>query len=283
MRKTGFLLSFLILNLVVMAQFRDQQDLFSAYSPVFRKGELIFVDLQLGINPLTGEVPHAGFDEEIHQLLQNLDELLKSNGLGYDDLLRSTVYFTDVQMLAVYERICTAQHIRGLLKEVVYREVNTLPKQARMGITIVADGGTTAKSVVRGFLEEVRSGQYPDRADKYMADSVLAHQVNSEHPVTVTRTPANYTAHVREFLDLFGRFEFTITELLAEGDKVYARWEQRGIHQALLDGYPATLQPLLEFTSAVYRVQQGKIVEYWLQTDRYGMEEQLKRNSRAEK
>lgn len=137
----------------------------------------------------------------------------------------------------------------------------------------------TAKEVVKGFLVEVRSGLHPEKAGQYMADTVLAHQVNSDNPVTVRRTPANYTAHVNEFLSLFGRFEFRVTELLADGEKVFARWEQRGVHLSQIDGYAPTGLPLIEYTSAVYRVEKGKIVEYWLQTDRAGMETQLKRNA----
>lgn len=139
----------------------------------------------------------------------------------------------------------------------------------------------TAKEIVQRFLAEVRSGLCPEKAGQYMADTVLAHQVNSENPVTVRRTPANYTAHVNEFLSLFGKFEFEVTELLADGDKVYARWIQKGKHLADIDSYTATQLPLVEFTSAVYRVEGGKIVEYWLQSDRLGMEEQLKNNARA--
>lgn len=126
----------------------------------------------------------------------------------------------------------------------------------------------------------MRSGAHPEKANLYFADTVLAHQVNAENPVTVKRTPANYTQHVEEFLRLFGRFEFTITELLADDDKVYARWIQKGRHQGDIEGYKATGLPLVEFTSAVYRVQDGKIVEYWLQTDRFGFEEQLKKNAK---
>lgn len=135
------------------------------------------------------------------------------------------------------------------------------------------------KQIVRMFLEEVRSGLNPGKAGFYMADTVLAHQLHSEHPVTIQRTPANYTEHVEEFSRLFGKFAFTITELLGDGDKVYARWVQEGTHQQDIDGYKASGLSLIEFTSAVYRVENGKIVEYWLQTDRSGFEIQLKRNA----
>lgn len=144
--------------------------------------------------------------------------------------------------------------------------------------------GTIARSpkeTVELFLREVRSGLHPEKAEEYMADSILAHQVNSENPVTVYRTPSNYTAHVKEFLSLFGKFEFTVTELIADGEKVYARWIQKGTHLADIDNFKATGMPLIEYTSAVYRVENGKIVEYWLQSDRLGFEQQLKKNALA--
>lgn len=141
----------------------------------------------------------------------------------------------------------------------------------------------SAKQVVERFLKNVRSGIHPEKAHEYMADTVFAHQVNSENPVTVSRTPANYAAHVQEFLRLFGKFDFTVTELLAEDDKVYARWVQKGRHQDTIDQYPPTGFPLVEYTSAVYRVVDGKIKEYWLQSDRFGFEEQLKKNEARKK
>jgi predicted ester cyclase len=46
-----------------------------------------------------------------------------------------------------------------------------------------------------------------------------------------------------------------------------------------LSGYAATGQPLVEIASAVYRVEKGKIVEYWIQIDRLGLDAQLKQNA----
>ncbi|QMU31532.1 ester cyclase [Adhaeribacter radiodurans] len=138
---------------------------------------------------------------------------------------------------------------------------------------------TSNKEIVKAFLTEVRSGKTPDNANLYLAETVLAHQVNAENETTVKRTPENYADHVREFLTQYGDYSFQITELLAEGDKVYARWKQTGHHLTNLDGYAPTGKPLIEIASAVYRVQNGKIVEYWIQIDRFGFEQQLKQHA----
>ncbi len=135
--------------------------------------------------------------------------------------------------------------------------------------------GSQPAQVVQGFLDHVRSGDDPDAASRYFAPAVKAHQVTSEGETTVVRTPAEYAAHVREFIALFGRYQFKVVETLAQGDRVYVRWRQTGRHLGSFDGEQPTGRPLTDISSAVYRVEGGRIVEYWIQTDRKGLEVQL--------
>jgi len=137
---------------------------------------------------------------------------------------------------------------------------------------------TSNKETVRQFLEQVRSGKHPDKASLFMADTVVAHQVNSENQTIVKRTPQNYADHIRGFLKMYGNYSFEITELLADDDRVYARWLQTGKHLSEIDGYIPTGKSLAEIASCVYRMENGKIVEYWIQIDRLGFEKQLERN-----
>jgi len=134
------------------------------------------------------------------------------------------------------------------------------------------------KEIVKQFLEQVRSGKFPEKASLYMADSILAHQMNAENETTVIRTPQNYSEHIEDFVRMFGQFSFEITDLIAEEDKVYARWKQIGNHLAEIDGYQPTGNPLIEIASCVYRLENNKIAEYWIQIDRLGFEKQLQQN-----
>ena len=138
-----------------------------------------------------------------------------------------------------------------------------------------------SEKVVRDFLQIVRSGKAPERAAEFMADTVIAHQMNAEKQEVIKRTPQNYSEHIREFLNQYGTYKFDVTEQIAENNKVYVRWEQTGKHIADIDQYKATGLPLTEIGSAVYRVENGKIVEYWIQLDRLGMEIQLQQNEKA--
>jgi predicted ester cyclase len=132
-------------------------------------------------------------------------------------------------------------------------------------------------AVVRSFLEVVRSGVDPSRAGRFMAPTVTAHQVQAEDPAVLRRSPQQYAEHVAEMLDAYGRFTLTVDEIFGSGDKVYARWTQRGRHVGEVDGRAPTGAPVTQLTSAVYRVADGLIVEYWIQIDRHGLRAQLER------
>lgn len=136
----------------------------------------------------------------------------------------------------------------------------------------------SVEEVVRYFFEKVRSGKEPDAAHQLMAERVLAHQITSENEVTVERSPANYADHVREMIEIYGAFSLAIKEFLVQDDRVYVRWKQSGIHIGEVDGYTPTNKPVVEIASAVYRVENEKIVEYWIQIDREGIRIQLERN-----
>ncbi|KRE59561.1 ester cyclase [Paenibacillus sp. Soil750] len=136
------------------------------------------------------------------------------------------------------------------------------------------------RDVVQRFFQLVRSGKQPDAAHDYMAEQVLAHQMTAENETTVHRTPTNYADHVREMLDAYGTFQLEVQELLAQDDRVYVRWKQTGTHIGEVDGFPPTGKPIVEIASAVYRVKDAKIVEYWIQIDREGIRAQLERNAK---
>jgi predicted ester cyclase len=67
----------------------------------------------------------------------------------------------------------------------------------------------------------------------------------------------------------------TIEDLIAEGDKVVARWRARATHQGEYMGIPPTGNRV-EFTGiSVYRIEAGKIAESWNVEDVLGLMRQI--------
>lgn len=67
----------------------------------------------------------------------------------------------------------------------------------------------------------------------------------------------------------------TIEDLIAEGDKVVARWRSHATHQGEYMGIPATGNEV-EFTGiSLYRIEGGKIAESWNVEDKLGLMRQI--------
>jgi predicted ester cyclase len=67
----------------------------------------------------------------------------------------------------------------------------------------------------------------------------------------------------------------TIEDLIAEGDKVVARWRARATHRGEYVGIPPTGKEV-EFTGiSVYRIEGGKIAESWTVEDELGLLRQI--------
>ena len=67
----------------------------------------------------------------------------------------------------------------------------------------------------------------------------------------------------------------TIEDLIAEGDKVVARWRSRATHRDEYMGIPQTGKEV-EFTGiSVYRIEGGKIAESWTVEDQFGLMRQI--------
>ncbi len=67
----------------------------------------------------------------------------------------------------------------------------------------------------------------------------------------------------------------TIEDLIAEGDKVVARWRSRATHRGEYMGVSPTGREV-EFTGiSVYRIEGGRIAEDWANFDDLGMMRQL--------
>lgn len=67
------------------------------YSQAIRAGKTIFLSGQLGINPATGELVSSDVKEQTAQALANMSEILKKVGASPANVVKTTVFITDMQ------------------------------------------------------------------------------------------------------------------------------------------------------------------------------------------
>jgi len=65
------------------------------YSQAIRSGDLVFCSGQLGLDPLSGELA-AGVEAQAERAMRNLQTVLDAAGLGFDDVVKTTIFLADM-------------------------------------------------------------------------------------------------------------------------------------------------------------------------------------------
>ena len=66
------------------------------YSPAIRAGGFLFISGQVPVDPATGAVVDGDIAAQTEQVMRNIGALLTAAGLGYEHLVRMTVFLSDL-------------------------------------------------------------------------------------------------------------------------------------------------------------------------------------------
>lgn len=127
------------------------------------------------------------------------------------------------------------------------------------------------KAVVRRFFTEVWGGGSEAVAQELLADAYVGHMTGSPAPLD----RAGWLAFFREFRVAFPDAQFTIEDMIAEGDRVVMRLTMRGTHRGVFNGIAATGKSVVVAGTSIERVADGRIVEGWVTNDALGLLQQL--------
>jgi len=75
------------------------------YSPAVRAGGMVFLSGQVGLNPETMQLAGAGIEEQTKQVLKNLSSVLQGLGLSFKDVVKTTIFLTDLANFQVVNTI----------------------------------------------------------------------------------------------------------------------------------------------------------------------------------
>jgi steroid delta-isomerase-like uncharacterized protein len=67
----------------------------------------------------------------------------------------------------------------------------------------------------------------------------------------------------------------TVDDIITDGDRVAARWTSTGTHQGDLFGIPPTGNAVKITATVVYRTEDGRLAEGWINRDDFGLMRQL--------
>jgi 2-iminobutanoate/2-iminopropanoate deaminase len=108
------------------------------YSQAIDSGHgLIFVSGQLPIDPATGAFPEGGVQAQTRQSLTNAKSILEAAGLSLDNVVKTTVFLSDMGDFAAMNEIY-AQFFKEPFPARSAVAVKTLPKGALVEIECIA-------------------------------------------------------------------------------------------------------------------------------------------------
>ena len=74
----------------------DAPKALGAYSPAIKAGNLLFVSGQIPVDPATGNLVQGDITAQTEQVMKNLTALLRAAGVGFDQVVRTTVFLADM-------------------------------------------------------------------------------------------------------------------------------------------------------------------------------------------
>lgn len=107
------------------------------YNHAVRAGDLLFCAGQIPIDPASGNLVAGDIKAQTKQVLENIKAILEDQKLGFNHVVKSTVFLTNLADFAgmneIYSQYFTADHpARSTI------QVAALPRDANVEIEVVA-------------------------------------------------------------------------------------------------------------------------------------------------
>ncbi len=107
------------------------------YSQAVKAGGLVFLSGQIPLDPESGEMVSGNIEAQTERVMDNIAAVLAAAGLGFGDVVKSTIYLADLADFAVVNTV----YGRRFPAEPPARstvEVKGLPRGAGVEIEVVA-------------------------------------------------------------------------------------------------------------------------------------------------
>lgn len=107
------------------------------YSQGVKAGGMVFFSGQIPLDPVSGEMVGKGIAAQTERVMENIAALLAAAGLGFGDVVKSTIYLTDLANFAIVNDI----YGRRFPADPPARstvEVKGLPRGAEVEIEVIA-------------------------------------------------------------------------------------------------------------------------------------------------
>lgn len=75
------------------------------YSQAIQAGDYLFASGQLPVDPAVGKIIEGDIQAQFHQIMKNLNAVLQEAGLSFNDVVKTTVFVTDMADFAAINAV----------------------------------------------------------------------------------------------------------------------------------------------------------------------------------
>ena len=114
----------------------DAPQAIGPYSQAIKKDSLVFISGQIPLVPGTTELIGTDLSEQTHQVFKNLQSVAEASGGGLNDIVKLTIYLTDLSAFAIVNEIMERYFIEPYPARATI-EVSALPKSALIEVDAI--------------------------------------------------------------------------------------------------------------------------------------------------
>jgi 2-iminobutanoate/2-iminopropanoate deaminase len=98
----------------------------------------LYISGQVALNPTNNELIQGSIEEETHQIMKNIESILKEASLGFKNVVRSKIYLTDMSNFSKVNEVYGSYFEKGHEPARTTIEVNGLPLDVDVEIDMIA-------------------------------------------------------------------------------------------------------------------------------------------------
>lgn len=108
------------------------------YSQAVEAGGTVYVSGQIPLVPATGQIVEGGIEAQAEQSLKNIGAILEAAGLGYGDVVKTTVLLADINDFVAVNEVYARFFTGEVLPARAAFQAAALPRGAGVEIEAVA-------------------------------------------------------------------------------------------------------------------------------------------------
>jgi 2-iminobutanoate/2-iminopropanoate deaminase len=109
-----------------------------AYNQATTHNGTLYMSGQIALHPETGELVLGNIEDETHRVMQNIQGILEAAGLTFEDVLKCSVFVSDINMFARINAVYGQYFNEATAPARELVQVANLPRFVNVEISVIA-------------------------------------------------------------------------------------------------------------------------------------------------